>query len=184
MYNLISTITELPKLVGCHDFPTDQQGMQLIKLISDFINEEYHYNGHQVTEAFLKAVKRELYLDSKRVDPSTFGQHLSVNVVGQVLTAYKESLRDGKARPQAYNYNQLPEVKKEPLTPREALEMIVKWCREDNRLPLGAPYNTAYKYLVETNRIKPVEKNSNRFADNELLERKAVEKWLKDKILK
>jgi len=32
--------------------------------------------------------------------------------------------------------------------------------------------------------MKEQEKNSNRFADNELLERKAVEKWLKDKILK
>ena len=64
--------------------------MGLIKMIQDFINAEYRYTGTQVKEAFTLAVKRELYLDGKRVDPSTFGQHLSVNVVGQVLTAYKE----------------------------------------------------------------------------------------------
>lgn len=156
MYNLITTITELPKLVGCHDFPNDQQGMQLIKLIQDFINDEYRFDGKTVTEAFKKAVKRELYLDGKRVDPSTFGQHLSVNVVGQVLTAYKESVRDGKARPQGYNPRQLPEAPVNKITPNEAHDLIVKWCKEEGKLPLGAPYNIAFRYLLENGLVKDV----------------------------
>jgi len=149
MYNLISTITDLPKLVGCHDFPNSPQGMQLIKLISDFINEEYRYSGAQVTEAFKMAVKRELYLDGRRVDPSTFGQHLSVNVVGQVLTAYKEAKRDSNARPSGYNARQLPAHETKPITPAEAHDLILKWCKEDGELPEIAPYGTAYKYLFE-----------------------------------
>ena len=164
MYNLITTITDLPKLVGCRDFPTDQQGMQLIKLISDFINEEYRLNGHQVTEAFKMAVKRELFLDGKRVDPSTFGQHLSVNVVGQVLTAYKESKRDGNARPQGYNYNQLPAPEKKTISPFDAWELVLKWFNEEGRPPFGAPYIQAYEYLLSKGQVQPIKlQKTNRF---------------------
>ena len=123
-YNLISTVTELPRLVGCHDFPNDQQGMNLIKIINDFINEQYRYTGGQVKEAFTMAVKRELYLDGKRVDPSTFGQYLSVNVVGQVLTAYKESKRDSNARPKGYNPMQLGEYQNRRLEKLPGIKMI------------------------------------------------------------
>lgn len=156
MYNLTTTILELPRLVGCRDFPDDQQGMQLVKLIQDFINDEYKYNGQTVREAFKMAVKRELYMDGKRIDPSTFGQHLSVNVVGQILTAYKESVRDGKARPQGYNYKQLPEAPVKKITPQEAHDMILKFIKEDGKLPLGAPYNIAFRYLVDNGLVEDV----------------------------
>lgn len=155
MYDLISTITDLPKLVGCHDFPTDPKGMKLIKMISDFINDEYKYNGKQVTEAFKMAVKRELYLDGKRVDPSTFGQHLSVNVVGQVLTAYKEHLRGVRVKA-VYNPNQLPAYDSKPITPQDAHEMILKWVKEEGELPMNAPYKLAYKHLLSLGNVKDV----------------------------
>lgn len=156
MYNLTTTILELPRLVGCRDFPDDQQGMQFVKLIQDFINDEYKFDGQTVRQAFKMAVKRELFMDGKRIDPSTFGQHLSVNVVGQILTAYKESVRDGKARPQGYNYKQLPEAPVKKITPNEAHDMIVKWCREDGKLPMAAPYHIAYRYLIEKGLVKEV----------------------------
>ena len=160
MYNLITTILELPRLVGCKDFPNDQQGMQLVKLIQDFINDEYKFDGMTVRQAFKMAVKRELYLDGKRIDPSTFGQHLSVNVVGQILTAYKESVRDGKARPQGYNRKQLPEAPVKKITPNEAHDMILKWCKEDGQLPLAAPYNIAFRYLVDNGLIEEVKETN------------------------
>jgi len=166
MYNLVSTITDLPKLIGCSDFPNTPQGMQLIKLINDFVNNEYQYNGAQVKEAFTMAVKRELYLDGRRVDPSTFGQHLSVNVVGQVLTAYKEHKRTSNARPMGYNYNQLPERQIKNITPFEAYELCAKWYRNEGEL-INAPVNMAYDYLLSNGLVKKVEEvKTNRFQDN------------------
>ena len=180
MYNLISTITDLPKLVGCHDFPNSPQGMQLIKLISDFINEEYRYSGAQVTEAFKMAVKRELYLDGRRVDPSTFGQHLSVNVVGQVLTAYKEAKRDSNARPSGYNARQLPDYKTKNITPEESWDLMLKFIKEDGGLPFSAPYIGVYNYLVGRGFIKPVRKaTASGFSANmDSSERQLVEQYL------
>jgi len=156
MYNLVSTITQLPSMVGCQEFPNTPQGMALIKLIQDFINEEYHYSGETVRKAFMLAAKQELYLDGKRIDASTFGQHLSVNVVGKVLTAYKEHLRQGKARPQGYNAKQLPEAPVKKITPQEAHDMILKFIKEDGKLPLGAPYNIAFRYLVDNGLVEDV----------------------------
>jgi hypothetical protein len=162
--------------------------MQLIKLINDFVNDNYKYSGQQLTEAFTMAVKRELFLDGKRVDPSTFGQYLSMNTVGQVLTAYKESKRDASARPKAYNPLQL-EYKKKPIEPVEAFELIKRWCLEENKLPFAAPYKIAYKYLVEQGKIKEVNKDAISFgrrarANQDIdLETQACENWFKRNVV-
>jgi hypothetical protein len=161
-YNLINTISNLPLIVGCKEFPTDSQGMALIKLIQDFINEEYKYTGQQVTEAFKMAIKRELYLDGNRIDPSTFGQHLSLNIVGKVLTAYKEAKQGNKARPKGYNYNQLNEAPKKLITPDEAYSLIIKWVKEDGEFPLAAPYRKCYEYLLEKGVVKPIQEQKSR----------------------
>ena len=180
MYNLISTITDLPLLIGCKEFPNSPQGMQLIKLIQDFINEEYKYTGAQVTEAFRLAVKRSLFLDGKRIDPSTFGQHLSVNIVGQVLTAYKEQKQGMKARPVGYNPNQIDGPQKKLITPAESWELVLKWAKEEGKPPFAAPYIGAYNYLVDHNQIKAVKKSSRTgFSANMVSpERQAVEQYL------
>ena len=131
------------------------------------------------------AVKRELYLDGKRVDPSTFGQYLSVNVVGQVLTAYKESKRDSNARPKGYNPLQLGEYKS-LITPAESWGLILKWTTQDNEIPMIAPFLGAYNYLVEQGKIQATKKVTNRTFMSEIAspERQAVEKYLKQTILK
>ena len=187
MYNLVSTISELPLLIGCKDFPNDQQGMSLIKLIQDFINDEYKFTGGQVTEAFRMAVKRELYLDGKRVDPSTFGQHLSVNIVGQVLTAYKESKRDGRSRPSGYNSLQLNAPVKKPITPAEAYEMIVELSKKGGKPPEFVPYHLCYAYLLEKNAIKPVnesKRRSNRYTMADVSPKTlAVKEWINKNLL-
>lgn len=186
MYNLISTITQLPSMVGCQEFPSTPQGMNLIKLIQDFINEEYKYSGDTVKKAFMLAAKQELYLDNKRIDGSTFGQHLSVNVVGKVLTAYKETLRNKNARPQGYNYNQLPPKRTENISDEDAYDLVLKWAKREGKPPFGAPYIGAYRYLVKHNQIKPVSnQSSNRFEANlESREKEAVEKYLLQNVLK
>jgi len=157
--------------------------MALIKLINDFINEEYKYSGNEVVEAFKKAVKRELFLDGKRIDPSTFGQHLSVNVVGQVLTAYKEFKRGESARPQ---YLGLPEVQKKPITPIQAWELVERWSKEEGQPTDYAPYNLAFEHLLQMGKVQPVEKTkSNRFGDNRKSPKyDAVVKYIKQHVLR
>lgn len=186
MYNLVSTITQLPSMVGCQDFPDTPQGMALVKLIQDFINEEYKYNGETVKKAFMLAAKQELYLDNKRIDASTFGQHLSVNVVGRVLTAYKEKLRLGNARPPQYNVNQLPQKRTVNISDEDAYELVLKWTKKEGKPPLGAPYLGAYRYLVKHNQINAVKKEtSNRFESNlEGREKEAVVNYLMKNVLK
>ena len=182
MYNLVSTITQLPSMVGCQEFPNSPQGMALIKLIQDFINEEYHYSGETVRKAFMLAAKQELYLDGKRIDASTFGQHLSVNVVGKVLTAYKEHLRQGKARPQGYNSLQLPAHEVKKITPAEAWDLVLKFYKQDGKLPVAAPYLQAYQYLLEKGQVRKVEKETKRFhVTDQTPERTEVERYLLSK---
>lgn len=146
----------LPTIIGCEEFPKSEHGKLLIEDICNFINKNYQYSGKTVVEAFEKAAMHDLYLDGKRVDPSTFGKYLSRSSVGKILTAYKESVRDGKARPQGYNYKQLPEAPVKKITPQEAHDLILKWCKEDGKLPLAAPYNIAFRYLVDNGLVEDV----------------------------
>jgi len=104
-------------------------------------------------------------------------------VVGQVLTAYKEHKRVGRARP-SYNPNQLPEFKKKPIAPAEAHDMILEWIKNDGELPAFAPYNIAYLYLLEKGQVKPVSEETSRMrlmgANVEVsAKRKAAEDWYK-----
>lgn len=146
----------LPTIIGCEEFPKSEHGKLLVEDICNFINKNYQYSGKTVIEAFEKAAMHDLYLDGKRVDPSTFGKYLSRSSVGKILTAYKESVRDGKARPQGYDYKQLPEAPVKKITPSEAHELILKWCKEEGKLPFAAPYNIAYKYLLEKGLVKSI----------------------------
>lgn len=171
----------LPMIIGCEEFPKSEHGKLLIQDIERFINDKYHYSGKTVVEAFEMAAMHNLFLDGKRVDPSTFGKFLSRASVGKVLTAYKEYLKDSNARPQGYNYNALPEAPVVKPTPSECWDMVLRWYKEDNGFPLCAPYLGAYEYLVEQGQIKPIEKvKANRFEDNmQSPERQVVENYLK-----
>lgn len=147
-------------LVGCKDFPDNEEGVVIVKLINDFISEEYDYNSEQVIAAFKMAVKRELYLDGKRVDPSTFGQYVSLDSVGKVLTAYKEMQRHKKSQPANFDFKQLPAAEPKKITPQEAHEFIIGCCNRDGELPEQAPYLFAYIHLLGLDEIKEVAKNS------------------------
>ena len=160
MNDLITTIRILPMLVGCKDFPDNEEGVVIVKLINDFINEEYGYTSTDVIAAFKMAVKRELYLDGKRVDPSTFGQYVSLDLVGKVLTAYKELLAYRKSQPANFDFKQLSAPEPKKITPKEAHEFIIDCCERDGKLPDQAPYIFAYLHLLELNEIREVTKDS------------------------
>lgn len=173
-------------IIGCEDFPKSEHGKLLIEDIANFINKNYHYSGQTVIKAFEMAATHSLFLDGKRVDPSTFGKYLSRSSVGKVLTAYKESVRDGNARPTGYNPMQLPEAPVKKITPAEAHDLILKWCKEDKKLPFVAPYLHAYKYLLENNQIKEVAAPStNRFKRSEEDARiTLVKQWYTNNVLR
>jgi len=171
-------------LIGCEDFPKSEQGKILIEDLEKFINDRYKYSAKQLIEAFTMASTYELYLDGKRVDPSTFGKHLSRASVGKILTAYREHLKDSNARPSGYNQNQLPKATVKKITPAEAHNLILKWIKQDGELPAFAPYNIAYLYLLEKGQVKPVSEETSRMrlmgANVEVsAKRKAAEDWYK-----
>jgi hypothetical protein len=152
----------LPKIIGCEEFPKSDHGKLLIDDIDRFINEQYRMSAKDVLLAFEKAATFTLFLDGKRLDPSTFGKYLSRASVGKVLTAYKESKQGDKARPSGYNYNQLNAAPVKVINPEEAYSLVVKWTKEDGKFPLGAPYRKCYEYLIEKKAIKPINHKSNK----------------------
>lgn len=167
-------------LIGCEDFPKSEQGKILIEDLEKFINDRYKYSAKQLIEAFTMASTYELYLDGKRVDPSTFGKHLSRASVGKILTAYREHLKDSNARPSGYNRNQLPEAPVEKITPAEAWDLVLKCFKEEGQPPQFAPYLSAYEYLLQHNQVKPVKHSTKKFGnfDEECPERVSVERYL------
>ena len=167
-------------LIGCEDFPKSEQGKILIEDLEKFINDRYKYSAKQLIEAFTMASTYELYLDGKRVDPSTFGKHLSRASVGKILTAYREHLKDSNARPSGYNKNQLPEAPVKKITPSEAWDLVLKWFKKEGQPPQFAPYLSAYEYLLSNNQVKPVKHSTKKFGnfDEDCPERLAVERYL------
>ena len=167
-------------LIGCEDFPKSEQGKILIEDLEKFINDRYKYSAKQLIEAFTMASTYELYLDGKRVDPSTFGKHLSRASVGKILTAYREHLKDSNARPSGYNQNQLPEAPVKKITPAEAWDLVLKWFKEEGQPPQFAPYLSAYQYLLQNNQVKPVKHSTKKFGnfDEDCPERLSVERYL------
>lgn len=166
MYNLKMTIISLPKIIGCDDFPKDDHGNLLVDDIENFINNNYRFTAKQVNEAFDMAATHSLYMDGKRVNPSTFGKYLSRASVGQVLTAYRETKQSGNARPSGYNLRQLNEADIKKITPEEAYSLILKWTKEDGEFPMVAPYRSCYLYLLEKKAVREIvpKKSSGRFS--------------------
>lgn len=126
------------------------------------------------------AATHSLFLDGKRINPSTFGKYLSRASVGQVLTAYKETKRDSKARPAGYNSRQLPEHKTKNFTPEESWDLMLKFIKEDGGLPFAAPYIGVYNYLVDKRLMRPVRQatKSGFSANMDSPQRQAVEQYL------
>jgi len=180
MYNLKMTILGLPKIIGCEEFPKSDHGALLVDDIENFINKQYRFKGQQVIEAFEMAATHTLFLDGKRINPSTFGKYLSRASVGQVLTAYKEAKRDTNARPSGYNFNQLPEHQKELLSPEDAWDLMLTFIKKDKGLPFCGPYVGVYNYLIKNGLIRPVKKVASvGFGANmESPQRRAVEEYL------
>jgi len=169
-------------LVGCQPFPKSEQGKLLIEQINEFVNKKFHISSVDVIEAFEAAAARELNIGNKPVEPDTFGQFLSVAIFGKILSAYRDFK---KQEPRAYiqHYGSELERPHTPITPAEAWELVERWYKEDEQFAYLAPYQLAYKHLVETKQMKPVvpiKKGYGGFA-LQYPERRAVEQFMKTK---
>jgi len=185
-WNFTNVLTRIPTYVGCIDFE-GSQGMALVALLSEFINEEFPLmNPDEVTSAFKAAASGKLMENGRKIEPNTYGKHLSANVVGKVLSAYQDFQKGERARPSGYNPNQLGEGKVNLITPKESHELIVGWISSDGCMPFAAPYATAYRYLVETNIIREVKKAVfNKYKkDTESVEIKAARKYYEKELHK
>lgn len=157
-WNFTNTITRIPTYVGCNDFPTSSQGMQLIALINEFINDEFPLlRPDDVDKAFKLAASGKLIENGKKIEPNTYGKHLSAAVVGKVLSAYVDHQKHERMRPKP-NYNRLalPQHQKQKISDEDAWELVLKWTKEEKQLPFSAPYLGAYRYLIKNKQIKPV----------------------------
>ena len=72
------------------------------------------------------------------------------------------------------------------IKPAPSWGLISKWTMMDNEIPMIGPFLGAYNYLVEQGKIQAVKKVANRTFMSEIAspERQAVEKYLKQTILK
>tara|TARA_R110000823_G_C15902755_1_gene497102 strand:- start:836 stop:1408 length:573 start_codon:yes stop_codon:yes gene_type:complete len=185
-WNFTNVIKLIPTYVGCNDFPNGVQGEQLKAIISEFINEQFPLlKPDDITEAFKMAAGGKLIENGKKIEPNTYGQLLSAALVGKILAAYVTHKRDANARPKGYNPMQLDEYK--PLiTAKQSWEVTLELALKDGEPPLACPYLGAYKYLVEQGKLQPVKKASKQSFMSEMCspERQAVEKYLKQTILK
>ena len=185
-WNFTNVIKLIHTYVGCNDLPNGVQGEQLKAIISEFINEQFPLlKPDDITEAFKMAAGGKLIENGKKIEPNTYGQLLSAALVGKILAAYVAHKRDASARPKGYNPLQLGEYKS-LITPAESWGLISKWTTMDNEIPMIGPFLGAYNYLVEQGKIQAVKKVANRTFMSEIAspERQAVEKYLKQTILK
>jgi len=171
-------------VIGCEEFPRGKETEFLVKDLNNFINQNYGYSSKQVLEAFEMASTYQLYLDNKRVDPSTFGKTLSRASVGKILTAYKEHKRSKAARPSS-SYLSLPEVEKKNITPAESWELVERWAKEEGEPTHYAPYLGAYEHLLSKGLVKEVKGiKSTRFVDNlNSPQRTVVQQYIKSNVL-
>ena len=192
-WNFTNVLTRIPTYVGCSDFPSTSQGMSLIAIISEFINDEFPLmKPDDITNAFKAAASGKLMDNGRKIEPNTYGQYLSAGVVGKVLSAYKDFNKGERSRPQGYNPNQIQSYKGRldtphtPITPIEAYELIFKWCNADNALPFVAPYDICYQYLLEKKAVRKVSesKRTGRYAGMHInLKRQSVEQYFIKNVL-
>lgn len=150
---LLDTIDLMPTMVGAPPFTRDDEW--IIVSIAKFIVSEYPKFGiYDVQKAFSMGAKRELRDESHNiVEINTYGQKISVNLIGKVLAAY----RLHKERQRAAGSNMFPLKKKmieapkkeeERMTPKLAYKMLVEECRKEGQLPkYFFLYSMVYRYV-------------------------------------
>lgn len=184
LYEMLDVVDLLPSRVGCKTF--EKQDEWMIADIAKFIIEEYKgLSPQEVLTAFTLSAKRQLSFNGKIVDLSTWGQKLSVNMVGLVLTAYKEHLFIISKNPQFVHRPNQKAIEQggTKLTNKSAYEMLIDMCEKDKVIPkLFALWGRVFEYLkvsdklefLSTEEIKDVEAKAKLLADAEAQRNKGI----------
>lgn len=153
---LLDVIDLMPTMVGAPIFTKDDEW--LIVMIAKFIVNEYpKLKVYDIQKAFSMGAKRELRNEKHDVvDISTFGQKVSVNLVGRVLNAYEEHKRIDRMRGsnmfpsgnEGQKKIESPKNEPEKMTPKIAYNMLVDECRSEGKLPKHFYlYSMVYRYV-------------------------------------
>ncbi len=150
---LLDAIDLMPTMVGAPIFTKDDTW--IIVSIAKFIVTEYpKLTLFDVQKAFSMGAKRELRNEKHEiVEVSSFGQKISANLVGKVLSAYEESKRRDRANGTKMFPSQLKSIegpKKESgkMTPKTAYGMLVDECSASGKLPEHFYlYSMVYSYV-------------------------------------
>jgi hypothetical protein len=149
---LLNYIDYLPSKIGAPPFEADEEW--LIIDIAKFVVDNYRFlmDHDRIPHAFDMAASGKLLDDKlKPIRISTYGQKMSCNVVGEVLTAYHEMLKRDAARPKMVSQRQI-EAPKSTMTDKDAYDLLVAECEKEGKLPeLFFLWKSVYKYLKEIN---------------------------------
>jgi hypothetical protein len=154
--DLLEAIDFLPSRVGCKPFAKGDDWM--IVDIAKFIIEEYpKLLAQEVLKAFTLAATRKLLDEKNRpVSVDTFGNYLSIKVVGAVLTAYQRNVKAFSRAPKFHHVkNSIEEVVRNSITKKESYEMLIEYCdRDDKKIPnFFALWRGACEHLIETGEL-------------------------------
>ncbi len=156
--DLLNYIDHLPSMVGAEPFSINDEW--LIMNIAKFILEQYgNLKPEEIHLAFTLAAKRRLKDENhKVVDATTYGQKLSINIVGKVLTAYQEGVRRVKSEPERLKSVQMSkriEASRNTMDPKDAYDLLVKLCEEEGEFPkMFFLYSNVGNYLKSIDAFK------------------------------
>ncbi len=169
-------------MIGAAEF-TGTQGQLLLTSINDFIQHNCNLNPKDFVTAFEMACARKLHHAGKPLEVDTFGRTLNINLVGKVINSYSQFKKETGTTARTYYRNEL-ERPHAPISDKDALELVLRWTKEDNQVPPYAPMIGAYRELLKQGKVDKVKKQSSGFAANmSSPERLAVERYLKSKVL-
>ena len=150
---LLDVIDLMPTMVGAQIFTKDDEW--LIIMIAKFIVTVYpKLKVYDIQKAFSMGAKRQLRNEKHDiVDISTFGQKVSINLIGKVLNAYEEHKRIERMSgsgmfPSKVKRIEAPKNEPEKMTPKIAYNMLVDECRKEGKLPKHFYlYSMVYRYV-------------------------------------
>lgn len=163
MRSLLQTIDQLPFYMGAKPFDAEIE----IIMIANFIIKKYpSLSPKQLVEAMEDAAAGELWLDGKRVQARTYGNQLNIDVLGTILTAWREKDRQRRAAPKPV----LPkshriEAPVDLATPEWHYDNLIKEIAEEGKMPAYRPFSIIHAHMVEQGMLKklPPQPTESRF---------------------
>ena len=153
---MLNAIDYLPGYVGASKWGTDERP---IVLLANFIFRRFPtIYPENLVEAFELAASGSLYQDNKRVKVTSYGKTLDIDLVGTVLSAYKEHKREEARRPKPIipASRQLNEGPKFKPTGKYFYGLMMKDVKAEGKLPIAMVWKSIHEYMCEEGLLNPI----------------------------